>query len=331
MPHLINLEAEEQLDVEHKVLDKGFVRLVDYMGGDQRIVDAARVSYQAGTKKASSDRDLIRYLLRHKHTTPFEKVRFEFHIKIPIFVMRQWIRHRMSSTNEESARYSVMKDEFYIPEQFRGQAANNKQGSSDLLFDRIERPYDGYVSETVSVTDYLTDLCANAYEQYQDLLGQGVTREMARMVLPVNLYTEFYWTVDLWNLMSFLKLRLDSHAQLEIQECAKPVEMLARAVCPDAMEAWTDYINDAKSFSRMEVGIIRSIVARQRVARLGDNEPATSYEGIRSDVEFLAKCSGINTRDSKGEYTREFKECLDKLGIVYGLQQQEPLPLGNRK
>lgn len=310
MPHLTSPEAEELLDKEVRVLDKGFVRLVDYMGNDQRIVDAARVSYQAGTKKISTDRGLIRYLLRHKHTTPFEKIRFEYHIKVPIYVMRQWIRHRMSSTNEVSARYSVMEDEFHIPDHFRLQSKTNKQGSStDKLtevkaFDEEDRPND---EVTRTVTDYLDTLCNNAYSEYESLLRQGVSREMARMVLPVNLYTEFYWTVDLWNLMSFLRLRLDSHAQLEIQECTKPLEMAARAICPAAMEAWTDYLYDAKNFSRMEVGAVRSMLSL-----------LVYKDGIGvnlENLEFFSKGSGMETRTEKGDYSREFLEFIEKLGV----------------
>jgi thymidylate synthase (FAD) len=298
MPHLVIPEAEELLDKEFKVLDRGFVRLVDYMGGDQRIVDAARVSYQAGTKKANTDSNLIRYLLRHKHTTPFEKVRFEFHIKIPIFVMRQWIRHRMSSTNEESARYSVMKDEFYVPDHLRGQAVTNRQGSSETIFKTV---LDSYGSDG-NVADYLDNLCSAAYQEYESLIKQGVARELARMVLPINLYTQFYWTIDLWNLMGFLRLRLDSHAQLEIQECARPLEMMANAVCPVAMSGWKDYIYDAVNFSRMEVGAIRSFLSRPMKPSI-------------ENFEFLSKGSGMETRTEKGEYSREFKEFLDKLDL----------------
>lgn len=306
MPHLSNPEAEAQLDVEHQVLDKGFIRMIDFMGGDQRIVDAARVSYQAGTQKVSTDKNLIRYLLRHKHTTPFEKIRFEFHIKIPIFVMRQWIRHRMSSTNEESARYSVMKDEFYIPEMFRKQSATNKQGSSTEVVDKLchldDRIHqESLIADPVSVTEYLENLCETLYGEYEYLLGNGVSREMARMILPVNLYTEFYWTVDLWNLMGFLKLRLDSHAQLEIQECARPLEMLASTVCPIAMEAWKDYIYDSKNMSRMEMGVLQTLVQQ--------TNPSMEY------MEALAKGSGMQTRTEKNESSREFLEFLEKLSI----------------
>lgn len=308
MPHIIVPEAEEILDKEFKVLDHGFVRLVDYMGSDQRIVDAARVSYQAGTKKINSDRGLIRYLLRHKHTTPLEKVRFEFHIKLPIFVMRQLIRHRMASVNEESARYSVLSDEFYIPQHLRGQAVTNKQGSSDQIIEKINTHlrWDGAPGAPLDVATFLGEVCQGAYKHYKEMLDQGVARELARMVLPVNIYTQFYWTIDLHNLMHFLKLRLDSHAQLEIQEFAKPIEMCARAVCPIAMEAWTDYIYDAVNFSRMEVGVIRSIV---------QNLGVMSQDGREAMLELLAKGSGMETRTDKGEYSREFKEFLDKLGI----------------
>jgi len=296
MPHIITPEAEEILDKEFRVLDKGFIILRDYMGGDQRIVDAARVSYQAGTKKTSTDRGLIRYLLRNKHTTPLEKIRFEFHIKLPILVMRQWIRHRMSSTNEESARYSIMKEEFYFPEQWRLQSGTNKQGSSSNVSENCNSLY----------IEDLNRHCEETYKLYEKMISEGVSREMARMVLPVNIYTQFYWTIDLWNLMHFLRLRMDSHAQLEIREYAKVVEMCARAVCPIAMEAWTDYIYEAKNFSRMEVGAIRSLLQDTKSLNLTG---ITLWETLSSD-------SGMETRTEKGEYSREFKEFLDKLGIT---------------
>lgn len=223
------------------VLDHGVVRLVDHMGDDRRIVDAARVSYQKGTKATSDDRGLIRYLLRNRHTTPFEKVRFEFHVKLPIFIARQWMRHRMGSFNEISARYSEAEDCFYTPRQMRKQSKSNRQGSS---------------GETIDVD--IEGTYSSAYEEYTALLEQGVAREQARTVLPVGIYTEFYWTVDLWNLMHFLSLRLDGHAQQEIQDYGRAILSLVREHCDlgYSLEAFQDYILDAPNLTKYELDVL---------------------------------------------------------------------------
>lgn len=210
------------------VLDKGFVRLVDSMGNDNRIVQAARVSTGAGTKTPEEDTKLIGYLMRNQHWTPFEKVRFEFHVKLPIFVARQWMRHRMGSFNELSARYSEMPDEFWQPEpaDLRAQSKTNKQVGEGAL-EGGDLTVDGFNQAYVS-----------AYGYYTWLLSRGVAREQARAVLPVGLYTQFYWTVDLRNLMAFLALRLDAHAQREIQIYGEALLELARPIAPVAFAAW---------------------------------------------------------------------------------------------
>jgi thymidylate synthase (FAD) len=254
------MEDEDKRKIS--VLDHGFVRLVDSMGDDKRIVDAARVSYQNGTKKVQSDRNLIRYLLRMSHSTPLEKVRFEFHIKTPIFVQRQWIRHRMSSTNECSARYSVMPSEFYIPEVARKQSTINRQGSSDEVVDSIVcDESDDWVTETTPQS-LMEKRYRKDYEAYENLLEGGVSRELARCVLPTALYTEFYWTIDLWNLMNFLRLRLDSHAQYEIQVYARAILKLITDNCDltYALEAFNDYVLEKPSISKFELQCIRSIL-----------------------------------------------------------------------
>ena len=202
----MNSENTNLLNKEIKVLDKGFVRLVDVMGNDSSIVQAARVSYGVGTKTVNEDRGLIRYLLRHKHTTPFEMVEFKFHIKLPIFIARQWIRHRTANVNEYSGRYSEMKDEFYLPdvEQLRHQSTLNKQA-------RSEEQLDNQVS--LEIQEMMQDTQESLYNEYKDLLDKNLAREIARINLPLSNYTEWYWKIDLHNLFHFLRLRIDDHAQ----------------------------------------------------------------------------------------------------------------------
>jgi thymidylate synthase (FAD) len=237
-------EAEALLDREIKVLDKGFVRLVDYMGGDQRIVQSARVSYGEGTKTYRQDRGLIHYLIRNWHTSPFEQVQLTFHTKMPIFVARQWVRHRTARLNEISGRYSVMKDEFYLPEPHHVsvQSESNKQGRGDTL------PFD----EAMEVIRQMESEQKTAYADYTSLLDKGVARELARANLPVSLYTEWYWQIDLHNLFHFLRLRMDPHAQYEIRVFAEAMAKCAKAVAPIAYEAFEEHVLGSVSFSRAE-------------------------------------------------------------------------------
>lgn len=234
--------ADAMLDEVIPVLDKGFVRMIDYMGGDARIVQAARISYGAGTKTVNEDRGLINYLMRNDHGTPFEKVRFEYHVKAPLFIARQWMRHRMGSFNELSARYSVMKDDFYepAPEQVRGQGSKNKQVGDVNLEHGIE----------CAAALTFRNAPADCYADYVALTQDGVSREQARMLLPVSLYTEFYWTVDLRNLFGFLRLRLDLHAQKEIRDYAEALAVCARAVAPMAYEAFEEHVLGAVTISK---------------------------------------------------------------------------------
>ena len=250
MAHVVNEKADALLDKEFKVLDHGFVRLIDYMGGDNAIVQAARVSYGEGTKKVSEDRGLIRYLLRHKHTTPFEMVEFKFHVKLPIFVARQWIRHRSANVNEYSGRYSVMREEFFLPspEHLRYQSTVNKQGRSDK-----EVP----AEVAQQIIDYLKDSQSDAYAKYSEMVDDGLARELARINLPLSLYTEWYWKIDLHNLFHFLRLRMDSHAQREIQEYALVMAEMVKAVCPVAYEAFLDYTVNSTNFSGPELKVLR--------------------------------------------------------------------------
>ncbi len=246
-------EAEALLDQEIKVLDKGFVRLVDYMGGDQRIVQSARVSYGSGTKSYRQDRGLIHYLLRNEHTSPFEQVVLTFHCKMPIFVARQWVRHRTARLNEISGRYSVMQDEFYVPEinQMRFQSSDNKQARSDESLDQ------SLASELIE--EIKADQ-KHLYSNYEGMLEKGLAREIARTNLPLNLYTEWYWQCDLHNLFRFLQLRMDSHAQYEIRVYAEAMAKCAKAVAPAAYEAFEEHILGSVRFSQAECAALNRLI-----------------------------------------------------------------------
>ncbi len=253
MAHTIVPEAEAILDKEFPVLDKGFVRLVDYLGGDQRIVQSARVSYGAGTKSFRQDRGLIHYLLRNEHTSPFEQVVFTYHAKMPIFVARQWVRHRTARLNEISGRYSILKDEFYLPEgdAIALQSSDNKQG-------RRTEAVPLQTQEKVRAT--LAQEQQRAYEAYSALVEEGLARELARINLPVSIYTEWYWQIDLHNLFHFLKLRLDAHAQMEIRAYAEVMLTMARTVCPVAVEAFEEHILGGVRLSAAEMAAVRTAV-----------------------------------------------------------------------
>ena len=226
-------------------LDKGFVRLVDSMGGDGAIVQAARVSYGKGTREISEDRGLIRYLMRHRHSTPFEMVELKFHAKMPIFVARQWVRHRTANINEYSLRYSEARDEFYIPDQesIRYQSKMNKQGRElvDVPGDLKEK-----------VISFFHEISERAFSVYSELNEAGITRELARAILPVNLYTEWYWKNDLRNIFHFLQLRSHSSAQYEIRVYADAIATIVKRVAPLAYEAFEDYMVRGMRFSNHE-------------------------------------------------------------------------------
>lgn len=245
-------------DLQINCLDKGFVKLVDAMPrlvpgttADFAIVQAARVSYGDGTKSVSEDRGLIRYLLRHSHTTPFEMVEFKFHCKMPIFVARQWIRHRTANVNEYSGRYSVMKDEFYIPDidNISQQSKTNKQGGDQQMSSMDAQGF----------LDVLNETCDKAYSTYEEYIEKGVSREQSRMILPVNNYTEWYWKIDLHNLFHFLGLRCDKHAQMEIRVFADAMLKLIEPIVPMAVEAWNDYHDHrgAIKLTRLEIEALK--------------------------------------------------------------------------
>jgi thymidylate synthase (FAD) len=253
MPHTFSPAAEKILDRKFPVLDKGFVRLVDYMGNDGRIVQAARVSYGAGTKTYRQDKGLINYLLRNEHTSPFEQVVFTFHMKLPIFVARQWIRHRTARVNEISGRYSVMADEFYVPDaaDVAFQSADNKQGRSPEAVPPALRR---------KVLAILTKGQKALYRDYKALLKSNIARELARINLPLSLFTEWYWQIDLNNLMHFLRLRMDEHAQKEIRDYARVMYTIAQKVCPIAMEAFDEHVGSSVRLSKREMAAVRDMI-----------------------------------------------------------------------
>lgn len=261
MARIVVEAAEALLDQTIPVLDKGFVRLVDYMGGDQRIVQAARVSYGAGTKTYRQDRGLIHYLIRNWHTSPVEQVQLTFHTKMPIFVARQWVRHRTARLNEISGRYSVMQDEFYLPgpDHVCVQSESNKQGRGDAL----------PPEEAAFVIGQMQEEQRAAYKNYQALLEKGVARELARANLPISLYTEWYWQIDLHNLFHFLHLRLDPHAQYEIRAYAEALATCAKAVAPLAYEAFEEHILGSMSFSREEARALDRLLAGEQIGLEG--------------------------------------------------------------
>lgn len=285
-------------------LDYGFVRLVDCMPrlvpdesftADYAICQAARVSYQNGTKTVNEDKGLIKYLMRHSHTSPFELVTFKLHLKMPIFVARQWIRHRTCSMNEISARYSVMKDEFYIPklENVRAQSKTNKQGGTD----QVEK------ATADDFVDYLDSLCDETYADYTKYIEDGVSREQARMLLPVNLYTEFYWQMNLHNLLHFIALRSDPHAQWEIRVFSDAILELIKPIVPWTVEAWEDYhpMRGAIKLTRLEVEALK-----KHIENMGHSIGA--MEGNTPDFP------EINS-DNKREKA-EWAEKASKLGIL---------------
>jgi thymidylate synthase (FAD) len=244
---------EAHLYRAHEVLDHGLVRVIDYMGDDAAIVQAARVSYGAGTKHVSNDEGLIRYLMRHWHSTPFEMCEIKLHVKLPVFVARQWIRHRTANVNEYSARYSILDREFYIPEpaQLAAQSTVNNQGRGDTL----------QGEEAARVLEMLKSDAARSYDHYTDMLSQdgqqGLARELARMNLPMNIYTQWYWKTDLHNLFHFLRLRADAHAQYEIRVYADIIAQITRDWLPLAFAAFEDYRMGGVTLSGKAIEVLK--------------------------------------------------------------------------
>ena len=254
---------EQHLYTAHPVLDHGFVRVIDYMGDDSAITQAARVSYGRGTKSVSNDEGLIRYLMRHWHSTPFEMCEIKLHVKLPVFVARQWIRHRTANVNEYSARYSILDREFYIPapDSLAAQSTTNNQGRGDVL--------EG--AEAQRVLDILRDDSMRAYDHYEEMISQegqqGLARELARMNLPANIYTQWYWKVDLHNLLHFLRLRADAHAQYEIRVYAEAIAKLVADWVPATYKAFEDYRMGGATLSATGLECIRRMLKGETVTQ----------------------------------------------------------------
>ncbi|WP_353286083.1 FAD-dependent thymidylate synthase [Wolbachia endosymbiont (group A) of Philanthus triangulum] len=270
-------EIDEILYEEHKVLDHGFIRVVDYMGSDSAIVQAARVSYGKGTKQISQDEALIKYLMRHHHTTPFEMCEIKFHVKLPIFVARQWIRHRTANVNEYSARYSILDNEFYIPkpEQIAKQSDNNKQGSGEA--------FDPDTSK--EIIDSLTNDSNLVYSHYEKFIEQGLAREIARTNLTLNYYTQFYWKIDLHNLLHFLKLRADKHAQYEIRVYAEVMLDIIKKWVPLAYNAFVEYCLESACISRTGLETIRKLIKGENVTREESNIGKREWDELMSILD----------------------------------------------
>jgi thymidylate synthase (FAD) len=262
-------ELEKVLYEAIPVLDHGFIRVIDYMGDDSSIVQSARVSYGKGTKKVSTDEGLIRYLMRHWHSTPFEMCEIKYHVKLPIFIARQWIRHRTANVNEYSARYSILDKEFYIPakEQLSAQATNNRQGRGELITGQ----------QADEVLKILKDDAVRTYDNYEKMLNErfdgtiinekksGLARELARMNLTLNSYTQWYWKTDLLNLMNFLFLRGDSHAQYEIRVYAEKMLDTVKKWVPITHAAFLDYRVGAAHLSSKGLKIVKSMINGNKV------------------------------------------------------------------
>lgn len=297
--------AEKWLGVPIKCLDHGFVYLVDYMGNDQSIEQAARVSYGAGTRKTSETVGLIRYLRRHDHTTPFEMTELKFHAKMPIFVARQWVRHRTASINEYSGRYSILDREFYVPDQavIAAQSATNRQGRGEVVPPEYAE----------KVRSLIIDGALNQYATYEELLnddGSGkpqhpdtpmLTRELARIDLGLNFYTQWYWKVNLHNFMRFSRLRMDSHAQYEIRVYADAMARIAGEAFPIAWRAFEDYELNATRFSRPELDVLKTL--------LGDKVSVT-----RDELITRAAFAGLTNK-------REQEELVEKMRVVGVVQE----------
>jgi len=287
-------ELEKVLYEAIPVLDHGFIRVIDYMGDDSSIVQSARVSYGKGTKKVSTDEGLIRYLMRHWHSTPFEMCEIKYHVKLPIFIARQWIRHRTANVNEYSARYSILDKEFYIPakEQLSAQATNNRQGRGELITGQ----------QADEVLKILKDDAVRTYDNYEKMLNErfdgtiidekksGLARELARMNLTLNSYTQWYWKTDLLNLMNFLFLRGDSHAQYEIRVYAEKMLETVKKWVPITHAAFLDYRVGAAHLSSKGLKIIKSMINGNKI----------SYED-----------SGLSKRE-----WNELMEVIDKKSLI---------------
>lgn len=271
------------------VLDHGFIRVIDYMGDDAAIVQAARVSYGRGTKQVSQDKGLINYLMRHWHSTPFEMCEIKFHVKLPMFVARQWIRHRTANVNEYSARYSILDKEFYIPtvEQLAPQSKQNHQGRSDQPLSPAEaaRVLEILKSDALQCYDHYEELMnCDASGQTLDENKSGIARELARMNLTMNYYTQWYWKIDLHNLMHFLMLRADSHAQYEIRAYADAMIKVVEQWVPFAYEAFVEHRLHGTRLSRSGLGVVKRLIAGEKVTQESSGLTKREWEELMATL-----------------------------------------------
>ena len=282
---------EEILYEPYNVLDNGFIRVIDYMGDDSAIVQAARVSYGRGTQRVSQDRGLIRYLMRHRHSTPFEMCEIKFHVKLPIFVARQWIRHRTANVNEYSARYSILDKEFYLPkpEHLAAQSTENNQGRGSVLTgDEAQRVFDLLKSDSETVYDHYEEMLNEGPNgEKLDASRDGLARELARMNLTLNYYTQWYWKTDLHNLLHFLSLRCDPHSQYEIRVYADAMIDTLKRWVPIAAEAFSDYRLGGMALSASGLAVVKKLLKGEKI-----------------------------DQDASGLSTREWKELMQSLDIV---------------
>lgn len=301
-----NQRSMSIIDQTIQCLDKGFVRLVNHMGDDSSIVQAARVSYGKGTKTIHEDRGLIRYLIRNKHTSPLEMCEFVFHLKMPIFVHNQLVRHRTASMNVTSGRYSEMPDEFYVPTEnmVTFQSSVNKQGGSDDIITplNIKNPDDWWdclsaeeVASTWSWADIFSDEQEIVRKNYERYLNSGMRKELARINLPLSQYTELYWKIDLHNLFHFLRLRLDGHAQYEIRVYAEAIYKIIQNIVPIACEAFDDYILSSVSFSKIELQALEELI----------NLSEANIEGVANSL--------IGNKREKQEFLNKIERFVRKL------------------
>lgn len=297
----MSAEADAIKGMYFPVLDHGFVALVDYMGSDAAVVQAARVSYGAGTKTVNEDRGLLRYCMRLKHTTPFEMVELKFHVKLPIFVARQLIRHRTANVNEYSLRYSLAPMQFYMPstDVMGKQNKRNKQGRAEPI----------ELVHAHEICEQWRDLQRRSKELYELCISEDVdlARELARLHLPLSIYTEWYWKIDLHNLLGFLRLRCDGHAQWEIQETARVKAAISRLVAPKAFEAWIDYVFQSATFSRLEMQALRNMV---------------QFDG--SMLHPMASAADWEIGDKLGMSKREWDEFVVKFDVANNPGAYEP-------
>ncbi|QEK39330.1 FAD-dependent thymidylate synthase [Candidatus Nesciobacter abundans] len=263
-------ELEKILFEEIKVLDQGFVRVIDYMGNDSSIVQAARISYGKGTKTQSSDAGLINYLFKNAHTSVFEMCEIKLHIKAPIFVARQWLRHRTANVNEYSARYSEMEDSFYLPnkEDIKGQDKTNKQARGLELEDSIKQ----------ESQDMIHNLNTESYKAYLSLLEKGVARELARGILPTNIYTQFYWKIDLNNLLRFVMLRSSNHSQQEIKAYSDTIKHILKLWTPMVYNAFTNF--NQMSLSANAIEVIKKAIKGEKVSREGTSIGKSEWKSL---------------------------------------------------